>query len=268
MGILHQLKSALLRARDQDPSTRDTLASIRQEGRLHARVKIPEAVGGFTQVAGCDRRGLLLNLSYGGMAIAAPPDEIDTLTANTEIDATVGILDQSHVFRVKLIRISPVDVDINLLGFSFIHNDSIGLLFLRRYIEPILEGGSLMLIPPEVRKDRYKSKGWLCFRGDRSTDLVIKVSPDNNQIDDLMLIFATQDGYKQLLYKSGVVSTARIDGPDSSLDLGTASVKSTAMLDATILRSAICLLASAVTPVAPLLSSFVLKLSKLNSSQP
>ncbi len=259
MGILNQIKSALLKSNGQDAPTTQALAAIKRDGRLHIRLQVPKVLDGYVSLAEGAPRGQLVNLSYGGLA--ATFDNLSpALATNQEHILRLSLLDSSISSKARLLRIKPLDSQKTMAAFALIHDEARNLLFLRNHIEPLCEGGSLMLIPLEARKDRYRSPEWHCFRGDRSSDLIFLKTATENRVIELLLTFPWQEGYRQVLYQNGKISTGAVDGPGESTALGTPTVRSTAHPDPIIARAAICILASVPEPYGVLLAPLITQL--------
>ncbi|MEN9835799.1 MAG: hypothetical protein RL011_1992, partial [Pseudomonadota bacterium] len=91
MGILNQIKSALLRSDGQDAPTTQALAAIKRDGRLHIRLQVPKVLDGYVSLAEGAPRGQLVNLSYGGLA--ATFDNLSpALATNQEHFLRLGLL--------------------------------------------------------------------------------------------------------------------------------------------------------------------------------
>ncbi|MBM4250466.1 MAG: PilZ domain-containing protein [Deltaproteobacteria bacterium] len=243
MGLLNHMKSAFAKLKDRDAATVKALSAIEREGRLHMRVPIPNALNGIVNLMDSGQSGRLNNLSYGGLATTID-DHTLSLATGKEYDLQLSLLESSIQLKARLIRATMLASTQTQLAFSLVHAEAASLIFLRDYIEPLREGRSMLLIPTEVRKDRYQGSEWHCFRGDRASDLILRLVPDGRALAELLLTFPWQEGYCQVIYQDGRLATGVISGPTSSTELGTALARSSVNPDPAITRAALCIMAS------------------------
>lgn len=215
------------------------LETLTEDGRLHERFAVHgDGIAVLELENGI--RGAIRDVSYGGMAVAFPPDvELPPQTPEPN-QVKLLILDRVCVCRAVMVRLLPKAHGI-YVGVSLRHDSADSLIFLRDLIEPLRCGKSLTLVPTALRQERYRSAEWHVARGDGPTDLLLK-APNKGSIEDALMTFRSGDTYQELSMRDGQIKTGKTISKSDSPQLLGSQMGSTSSIDRKVLHQALCIL--------------------------
>ncbi len=150
----------------------------------------------------------VLNLSYGGFAVAAPDQNaISFLEGMNGKSVELEFLGS----RIQA-RASFVNARGESCGFCFCHDDPKVLIFLRKFLEFMRRGASLVRIHQQNVQNKFADPSWVCLRGEGPTDLAIQ---NLDHVETLFFTSTFRDkmDYRQISWskKNGVVASAQAD---------------------------------------------------------
>ncbi len=252
MSLFDNFSKALGRKSDStDDSAPDPLktelATLIKDGRLHTRyVLYADYVGTLRLDSGLT--GVLKDISYGGLAVRFDVTPDDRRVIEGQLGATLTLLDRKIRCQVKPVRVVKQHASI-FAGCHIVHESAQTLIFLREFIEAFRCGKSLVAIGESIRNERFRGQEWTCLRGDGPTDLILRRGQDN-QMAEAMLTFKTSHSYGELTFREGILRTGRVvKSSENSIQSMGAQMASTDVVDPTLLRQAICILASSPSDV-------------------
>lgn len=217
------------------------LATLNKDGRLHARYVLNiEQLASVRLDNGLS--GVVKDVSYGGFAVrfAVTPD--DSRPLEGELGATLTVLDRTVRCKVVPVRVVKQSATI-IAGLSLVHESATTLIFLRDFIEPLRCGRTLAPLSKEIRAEKFKGDDWTCLRGEGPTDLIIRSAQDGG-VAEALLTFRSHENYAELTFKNGTLKTGRTLGKSHDPKNVGAQMASTATIDPTLIRQAICILAN------------------------
>lgn len=136
------------------------------------------------------------DISYGGLAIFAS-DRPSSWQQSSAIP--VSLLNIGRSCNTKII---PIHKSNQQIGYSFIHESTSTLTFLRPVLEDLRLGYTLQPIAEQWRKAELQGKNWHVLRGDGAVDLVYDLNPKKQKIVDLMLTFLEDKTYHELRFQN------------------------------------------------------------------
>lgn len=226
--------------RDDKKAVAKELATLRQEGRLHAR-HVVHAPGLVTVTLPNGVEAAVRDVSYGGLGLYVSHEDAAKLSrAKAVVSTTLRALGQDSQLSGTMVHWIERGAEGVYVGFKIEHEAPRTIMLMREIIEPLRWGGSMMIIGPDVRNERFQGDEWACLRGEGPTDLVLKATPDGRDVVEALLTYRIGSAYCDVSFRSGRLSTSRSanEGTRGPADAGSQMMSSDG-LDLTTLRYAI-----------------------------
>lgn len=148
----------------------------------------------------------MLDISYGGFSIAIDKPEhaslCETLPRTSDVDIVIlGVTTTGRAIRVFESK--------QRLGYAFCHDTASVLIFLRRFIEFMRLGEHLNVLDKNLLKPPYDTEGWMCFRGEGPTDLLVhKARGEMTGVDEAVITYREKEAYRTVELRNGRLFTA------------------------------------------------------------
>lgn len=149
----------------------------------------------------------LRDLSYGGFSIKAKENSFD--------EKQNDYLNSDNIkFKLHLLgdivegSASFASSPKEFMGFSFKHENTKVLVFLRNFLEFMRWGTRLEAIDKKLVKEKYRTDEFICFRGEGPTDCIFRVN-NTGEIEEMLLTFREKEEYRELAFKNEKISTRK-----------------------------------------------------------
>ncbi len=185
----------------------------------------------------------LLNLSYGGMQMAASSGAA-VMAPGTEIGGVLHLNLSSRL--AQNVRFHVVATTANTVSCAFIHDNPDALLFMRPWMECLRRGSALTELAKGAVKPELSAAGWHVWRGDGP--LTLSARNLDAPIPEWRIVFQLGEEYAEVGSANGKAFTRRSLDNDG---FNSPRMQASGDRDVSLLNTAVMLLAGDASGSVP-----------------
>jgi len=204
MSFLSKLKKTITASGESPPSPKE-LADLRSERRYHQRLSFHGRQDVSVAIGSTSLR--IIDVSYGGLAVAIDEAEIQKMTLAGILQAEISAIDIRVPCAFEQVRIIRQSSGETHLALRFDHTVVSSLRGLREIIEPMNSGKSLKEIASTLLKTEKSHDGWRYFRADGPIDFSFRSEGPNSLLEGI-LTFPRGEQYAELRLSGGELSVS------------------------------------------------------------
>ncbi|HYX31669.1 MAG TPA: hypothetical protein VE954_01055 [Oligoflexus sp.] len=144
----------------------------------------------------------LRDISYGGFALLKTGLSLPEFS-DPEISGFLYLFQRSCPIKAKKVHESP-----DKIGFQFIHDNEVVLVFLRSFLEDMRCGATLDRVETILLSDSFQKKYTLALRGDGPVDLYIDWH--DGKLHKALLTQRENKVYQEVRLMDGRIQTGRV----------------------------------------------------------